>query len=70
MKMSKRPIRVLQLVAGVAIGDQVGGAEYFGLQLARHLDRREFEPAIFAMWRYNSPAEQQWLETLHREAYP
>lgn len=68
--MSKRPIRVLQLVAGVAIGDRVGGAEYFGLQLARHLERHEFESAVFAMWRYNSPAEQRWLETLHREGIP
>ncbi|MFZ5917803.1 MAG: glycosyltransferase [Chloroflexota bacterium] len=66
----QRPIRVVQLVAGVAIGDQASGAEYFGLQLARHLDRPEFEPVILAMWRYNSVAEQKWLEILSHEGLP
>jgi glycosyltransferase involved in cell wall biosynthesis len=62
-------MRVVQLVAGVAIGDEASGAEYFGIQLARHLDRERFDPAIFAMWQYGSSAEKKWLETLGREGF-
>jgi glycosyltransferase involved in cell wall biosynthesis len=60
-------IRILHLVAGVAFGDQTGGAEYFGVQLARYMDKQEFENAIFAMWQYGSHAEKQWLTRLERE---
>jgi glycosyltransferase involved in cell wall biosynthesis len=60
-------IRVVQLVAGVAFGDQTGGAEYFGVQLARHLDKREFENVIFAMWQYGSATEKEWLAKLKSE---
>lgn len=60
-------IRILHLVAGVAFGDQTGGAEYFGIQLARHLDKQKFENSIFAMWRYGSPAEKRWLAKLEDE---
>lgn len=60
-------IRIVQLVAGVAFGDQTGGAEYFGIQLARHLDKCEFENVVFAMWQYGSVAEKQWLTRLESE---
>lgn len=60
-------IRAVQLVAGLAIGDQSGGAEYFGIQLARHLDKNQFESVIFGMWQYASPTEKKWLATLESE---
>jgi glycosyltransferase involved in cell wall biosynthesis len=58
------------VVAGVAIGDQNGGGEYLALQLARQLDKARFEPIIFAMWQYDSPAEKWWLSTLDKEGIP
>ncbi|MGB0388506.1 MAG: glycosyltransferase [Ardenticatenaceae bacterium] len=60
-------IRVLQLITGLAIGEQVGGAELFAVQLARHLDRKRFEPAIFGLWQYDSASEQAWVSTLRQE---
>jgi len=63
-------IRIMLVVAGVAIGDQNGGGEYLALQLARQLDKSRFEPIIFAMWQYASPAEQWWLSTLCKEGIP
>jgi len=60
-------IRVLQLIDGVAIGDQSGGAESHAVEVARLLDRDVFQPAIFAAWGYNSQTEQHWLEKLSRE---
>lgn len=60
-------IRVLELVAGLAVGDQVGGAELFGIQVARHLDRAQFEPAVVGLWQYGSPSELAWLERLAQE---
>jgi glycosyltransferase involved in cell wall biosynthesis len=60
-------IRVLELVAGLAVGDQVGGAELFGIQVARHLDRTSFVPAVVGLWRYGSPSEQAWQRRLRQE---
>lgn len=60
-------IRILHLVAGIAFGDQTGGAEYFGIQLARRLDKQKFENSIFAMWQYGALAERQWLARLASE---
>jgi len=56
--------RVVQLVAGLDIGSRDGGAEYFGVQLARFLSRQEFEPAVFIMWYNGSDTEKKWLNTL------
>lgn len=59
----KRP-RVLQVVSGVAIGDQSGGAEQFALRLASLLPAEGFESAVFSMWKYSSEAEARWLSLL------
>jgi glycosyltransferase involved in cell wall biosynthesis len=61
-------IRVMQLVAGIAVGDQLGGAELFALQLARYLDKDAFEVEVCGLWQYGSPREREWLEQLRREA--
>ncbi len=62
-----RHIRVLHLITGLAIGDQVGGAELFAIQIARHLPKDTFECAVFGLWHYNSPSERTWISTLQRE---
>lgn len=53
-------IRVLQLISGIAIGEQSGGAEQFAARLAIGLPDDRFERAIFAMWEYGSPTESIW----------
>lgn len=57
-------IRVLQLISGIAIGDQCGGAEQLAARLAIGLPDDRFERAIFAMWEYGSPAEDIWRDKL------
>ncbi|MGB9880925.1 MAG: glycosyltransferase, partial [Anaerolineae bacterium] len=49
------------------IGSREGGAEYFGIQLARFLNKQEFDVAIFIMWYGGSEMEQQWLDVLLNE---
>jgi glycosyltransferase involved in cell wall biosynthesis len=61
-------IRILQIVAGLSIGNPSGGAEYFALRLARLLDRAQFETAIYALWAYGTHEEKQWRETLEADA--
>lgn len=63
-------IRVLQLVSGVAIGQQSGGAEQIALHVARLLDRAEFASSVFAMWRYESDSEKRWLQRLADDGIP
>ena len=65
-----RRIRVVQLVAGIAVGDQSGGAEQIGIHLARYLDQEAFESVVFAMRGYGSAAENQWLAKLTGEGIP
>ena len=65
-----RRIRVAQLVAGIAIGDQSGGAEQIGIHLARYLDQEAFESVVFTMRGYGSAAENQWLAKLTGEGIP
>ncbi len=56
--------RVLILISGLAIGESLGGAERYGVDLARSLDQEAFEPILCAFWRYHTPAEAHWLERL------
>jgi glycosyltransferase involved in cell wall biosynthesis len=65
-----RRIRVVQLVAGIAIGDQSGGAEQIGIHLARYLDQETFESVVFAMRGYGSATEKQWLAKLTSGGIP
>jgi glycosyltransferase involved in cell wall biosynthesis len=57
-------VRVMQLVTGVAVGAEVGGAELFGIQLARYLDKLAFDTMVCGLWRYDSPREKEWIERL------
>lgn len=63
-------IRVLQVVAGLDIGRAVGGAESFALRLAQLLDRREFEPGVFVLWRYGTAVERGWQDELTAAGIP
>ena len=67
MEETPEKLRVLILIAGLAIGEQGGGAERFGIELARCLDRRRFEPMICAFWRRNLPTEAYWADRLRSE---
>lgn len=63
-------IRVVQLVAGIAIGEQSGGAERIGLDVARLLDRQDYDPIVFAMRGYGSQSEDSWRAKLAEENIP
>ena len=63
-------IRVVQLVAGIAIGEQSGGAEQIALHVARLLDGHEFESIVFAMRGYGSSVEKRWQVRLAEEGIP
>lgn len=63
-------MRVLQLVTGIAIGEQSGGAEQVALQIALRLDSGAFDRAVFVMRRYDSPAEAAWRERLAAAQVP
>jgi glycosyltransferase involved in cell wall biosynthesis len=60
-------IRVLQLVTGLATGEQVGGAELFGIQLARSLAKDSFDCAVLGLWQYGSRREKEWISILESE---
>lgn len=64
---SMKPIRVLYLINGFAVGGPVGGAERFTISLARALDRSEVEPILAGLWQWDSPFETQWRTTLTAE---
>lgn len=60
-------IRILQIIPGIAIGDQSGGAEQYAVQISRLFPNDEFERAIFVMTCYGSPSEDAWLSLLNEE---
>jgi glycosyltransferase involved in cell wall biosynthesis len=62
--------RVLILLSGLAIGDRLGGAERFAIELARHLDPDRFEPQICALWRFGGPAETHYTSSLIEAGIP
>ena len=64
MAKAKNKVRVLILIAGLSIGQQSGGAERFGIELARHLPPEECEPIICAFWRRDLPTEARWANVL------
>lgn len=58
---------ILQLVAGMDIGGAYGGAERFGLELSRHLNRDLFDISVCAFWRRGTKQETQWYKRLRGE---
>lgn len=61
--MSER-IRILQLVAGLSIGERNGGAEMFAVRLAGALDPRRFEVSVMSLWRHGGQMERLWQREL------
>ena len=62
--MRTHRLRVLIMVSGLSIGEPLGGAERFGVELARHLDQKEFEPILCAFWRRKTSSERYWIDHL------
>lgn len=63
-------IRVLQLVDGMAIGAESGGAELHALRIARYLDPTQFSPGIFSAYAYGGEAERKWRVQLDEHGVP
>ncbi|MEZ4637262.1 MAG: hypothetical protein R2856_20285 [Caldilineaceae bacterium] len=59
-----RPLRVVQIVNGLALNTKMGGAERFGVELARHLDRDWIDPIVVGLWAWDAAAERPWRELL------
>lgn len=62
--------RILQVISGLDIGGGHGGAERFGLELARALDPDLFEVSVCAFWRRNTESESYWLNVLKSDGIP
>ncbi len=60
-------IRVVQIIPGIAIGDQSGGAELYAVQISRLFPKDIFNPAVFVMTQFGSLSEQTWLNKLAEE---
>jgi glycosyltransferase involved in cell wall biosynthesis len=61
---------VLIMLSGLAIGDRLGGAERFAIELARHLDLDRFAPQICGLWRYGGRAETHHAAALAEAGVP
>jgi glycosyltransferase involved in cell wall biosynthesis len=61
-------IRVLQIIKGLDIGGDSGGAELFGIKLARELNKiPECEVWICAFYSVGTKTENDWCKKLNRE---
>ena len=65
-----RPIRVVELTAGVAIGAPLGGGARFVLELTRAFDRAVVAPYLANIWRYDTQPEERWQRILQQESIP
>ncbi len=62
-----KPIRILQIMAGFAVEGPLGGIERFGIELARTLDKTQFEPILCGLWDFQTAFDQLWCERLNDE---
>ncbi len=60
-------VSVLVLTSGFAVDSLPGGVGQFAIELARALDRTQFEPILGGLWRHHTPGEEQWLARLQQE---
>jgi len=65
--LNKR-LKIVQIIKGLDIGGDSGGAELFGVKLAREL-KNEFDCDVWlcAYYAVHTDTEKQWMETLNRE---
>lgn len=61
---SNYPLSILIMISGLDIGGAHGGAERFGLELSRQLDKDKFDVTLCAFWKHSSKAESFWLQRL------
>jgi glycosyltransferase involved in cell wall biosynthesis len=59
-------IGVAQLIWSLDPTAQGGGADYYGLRLALHLDPTRFRSSICALWELGTAAEKLWVHRLRR----
>ena len=64
--MAKR-IRVAEIVNGFAVETSGGGAARFGISLAQHLNRDQFQAMVFGLWNFGTPFEEQRMKELSEE---
>lgn len=63
-----KKIRILQIIRGLDIGGDSGGAELFGVKLARELNKDEqIEVMICAFYSVGTKTEKEWLHLLNIE---
>jgi glycosyltransferase involved in cell wall biosynthesis len=53
------------LVSGLDIGKAHGGAERFGIELARHLNPDRYSVLLCAFWRRHTHSESHWVDQLN-----
>jgi glycosyltransferase involved in cell wall biosynthesis len=68
--MSKDKFKVMFVLSGLDIGGGHGGAERFGLELARSLDRTTFDVSVCAFWRRKTRSEDFWHQQLMSDGIP
>ncbi len=65
MRIDKIPILII--ISGLDIGGVHGGAERFGIELARHLDHSKYQIYMCAFWKKGGTVEQHWHQVLTEE---
>lgn len=63
-------LTILQIIRGLDIGGDSGGAERFGVELARALKRAGQNVSICAFFRVGTETERQWQHNLQAEGIP
>ncbi len=63
-----KKIRILQIIKGLDIGGDSGGAELFGVKLARELNKnKQIKVIICAFYSVGTKTEKEWLHLLNKE---
>ncbi len=65
-----RPVRVLELVSGLATEATSGGVARFVSELVNALDRGRVQPFVAALWDYETPFEQSRAQALADAGIP
>ncbi|MBS3945672.1 MAG: glycosyltransferase [Melioribacter sp.] len=68
--MENDKIKILQVIEGMDIGGEAGGAERFSLDLSLTLDKSKFDVSVLSFYKTNSEIETKWLETLRKTKIP
>lgn len=59
-----KPIRVLQLLSGLAVEGPLGGVARFGIELSRHLNPELVHVTLCGLWDYHTGYEERWQQEL------